>query len=564
MNNESHRISVGEKIGYGLGDTASNFFWQMFMSFILFFYTDVFGIPAAAAGTMLLVTRMWDTGIDPIMGVIADRTDTRWGKFRPYLLWIALPIGIIGVLTFTTPNLSVSGKIIYAYITSTLMMAAYTAINTPYSALMGVLTPNSLERTSISSYRFVLAFVAIFVVQGTTLPLVNYFGRVNQDKVYHNGKDQVAIGYSLHQKAEQVTVRVVHAQGMVVRTMNSVKTGVGDNTVNWDGMNDEGKPVEAGMYTVQIEAHDGNGIGLDAAPYTVDQAAGFQGTMVVFSAVAVVLFIVTFFTTRERVLPPKNQKTSIRNDLKDLLRNRPWMVLFFLGIFALSYNSIRSGSIIYYFKYYVMAGRERIPIHFSTFFTNIELSMNNAELTSAFMVSGTIAAILGVMATKYLSKLLGKRKLYMVLWGIVSVLTMLFYFLPKDGVALIFSSHILISFILGPTAPLIWAMYADTADYSEWKSGRRATGLVFSAATFAQKLGWAVGGAITGWLLAYFGFIANVVQAEGTQDGIRLMMSFIPAIGSILAAAAVWFYTLDEPLMERIEQELTSRKKEQE
>ncbi len=449
MNNDALKLTVKEKISYGLGDTASNFYWQMFMSFILFFYTDVFGISAAVAGTMLLITRMWDTAIDPVMGVIADRTNTRWGKFRPYLLWMALPIGIIGVLTFTTPDLSLSGKIVYAYVTSTLMMAAYTAINTPYSALMGVLTPNSLERTSVSSYRFVLAFVAIFIVQGTTLPLVKYFGNGNQ-------------------------------------------------------------------------------------------ALGFQWTMVVFSVVAVILFVFTFLNTRERVHPPKDQKSSIKSDLRDLFSNRPWMVLFFIGIFALSYNSIRSGSIIYYFKYYI----------------------GDEIMTSAFMVSGTIAAIVGVMMTKYLSKLLGKRALYMVLWGIVSVLTGLFYFIPKENVTLIFASHVVISFILGPTAPLIWAMYADTADYSEWKSGRRATGLVFSAATFAQKLGWAIGGAITGWLLAYFGFVANVVQTQGAQDGIRLMMSVIPAIGGVLATIGMWFYTLDEPLMEKIEQDLTSRKKE--
>jgi GPH family glycoside/pentoside/hexuronide:cation symporter len=186
--------------------------------------------------------------------------------------------------------------------------------------------------------------------------------------------------------------------------------------------------------------------------------------------------------------------------------------------------------------------------------------VGNEILTSAFMVSGTIAAIAGVMITKYLSKLLGKRTLYMVLWLIVSILTILFYFIPKENIILVFASHILISFILGPTAPLIWAMYADTADYSEWKSGRRATGLVFSAATFAQKLGWAIGGAFTGWLLAYFGFIANVVQTESAQDGIRLMMSIIPAIAGLLAAAAVWFYVLDERMMEKIEQDLSAKR----
>jgi len=445
----SQKLSIKEKISYGFGDTASNFYWQMFMSFILFFYTDVFGITAAVAGTMLLITRVWDTVIDPVMGVVADRTETRWGKFRPYLLWMALPIGIIGVLTFTTPHLSLGGKIIYAYITSTFMMVAYTAINTPYSALMGVLTPNSLERTSVSSYRFVLAFVAIFIVQGTTLPLIKFFGKGNQ-------------------------------------------------------------------------------------------AVGFQLTMVVFSLVAIALFMVTFLNTRERVHPPKDQKSSVKSDFKDLLHNKPWIVLFFIGIFALSYNSIRSGSIIYYFKYYV----------------------GNQDMASAFMVSGTIAAILGVMSTKFLTKLFGKRNLYMTLWIVVSVLTIGFYFIPKENIILIFASHVIISFILGPTAPLIWAMYADTADYSEWKAGRRATGLVFSAATFAQKLGWAIGGALTGWLLAYFGFVANVAQTDSAQDGIRLMMSIIPAVGGLLAAAAIWFYSLDDKTMEDIEVDLASRKKE--
>lgn len=447
LGDDTHKISIKEKIGYGLGDTASNFYWQMFMNFILFFYTDVFGIPAAAAGTLLLVTRIWDTGIDPFVGIVADRTNTKWGKFRPYLIWMSIPIGIIGVLTFTTPDLSVSHKIIYAYVTLTLLMAAYSAINTPYSALMGVLTPNSLERTSVSSYRFVLAFAAAFIVQGTTLPMVQFFGKGNQ-------------------------------------------------------------------------------------------AVGFQWAMAIFSLAAVVLFFITFLTTKERVTPPKGQETSLKNDFKDLFKNRPWVVLFFTGIFILSYNSIRAGSVIYYFKYYV----------------------GNANLTSAFMVSGTVAVILGVMVTKYLTAWLGKRTLYMSLMACASILTILFYFIPKNNIPLVFITNILIAFILAPTAPLIWAMYADTADYSEWKFGRRATGLIFSAATFAQKFGWAIGGALTGWLLAYFGFVANTAQSTNAQEGIRLMISIIPAAGSILATLSMFFYNLDEPLMAQIEKDLTNRK----
>ncbi|MBN1895413.1 MFS transporter [bacterium] len=448
MSNGTQKLSIREKIGYGFGDTASNFYWQMFMNFLLFFYTDVFGISAAAAGTMFLVVRIWDTVNDPLMGLIADRTNTRWGKFRPWLIWGAIPMGIIGVLTFTTPNLAPGGKIIYAYITYTLIIMAYTVVNIPYSALMGVMTPNSLERTSLSSYRFVLAFVGAFIVQGATLPLVKFLGKGNQ-------------------------------------------------------------------------------------------ATGFQMTMVVYGIAAVALFVATFAMTRERVHPPKEQKTSFKNDLGDLAHNKPWIIMFFIGIFALTYNCIRSGAIVYYFKYYI----------------------GNEALTSAFMVSGTAAVIVGVMLTKTFSQLMGKRNLYILLMGLTTVLSALFYFIPKDQIVLVFIGHIVISFVLAPTAPLIWAMYADTADYSEWKWKRRATGLVFSAASFAQKMGYTIGGALAGWLLAYFGFKANVVQTEATQNGIRLLISVIPAVGSALAALTALFYTLDEPLMKKIEQELTERKK---
>ena len=447
MSTGAGQISIKEKIGYGLGDTASNFYFQMFMNFLLFFYTDVFGIPAAAAGTMLLITKTWDTVNDPIMGVIADRTETKWGKFRPYLLWICVPIAIIGVLTFTTPNLSVGGKLIYAYIVYTLMMMAYTAINIPYSALMGVISPNSLERTSLSQYRFILAFVGLFIVQGCTLPLVKFFGKGNQ-------------------------------------------------------------------------------------------ATGFQWTMTVYAVVSIVLFLITFKTTKERVKVPKQQKTSLKNDVRDLVHNGPWLVLFFIGIFTLSYIAIRSAAILYYFKYYI----------------------GNQDLATLFMTLGTAAVILGVTQTKFLSKRFGKRNLYTVLMGITSILTFVFYLIPKEQIVLVFACHILISITMGPTSPLLWAMYADTADYSEWKWKRRATGLVFSAATFAQKMGWTVGTAMSGWLLAYFGFKANIEQSIETQNGIRLMISVIPAVSGILATIAVRFYQLDEAKMKLIEEELTSRK----
>jgi GPH family glycoside/pentoside/hexuronide:cation symporter len=444
---DAQRISVREKIGYGLGDTASNLYFQMFIIYLLFFYTDVFGIPAAAAGTMLMLSRFWDAVNDPLMGIIADRTNTRWGKFRPYLLWISIPIALVGVATFFTPDLSTGGKIVYAYITYTLMMMAYTAINIPYSALMGVLSPDTQERTSVSTYRFVLAFAGAFIVQGLTLPLVRLFG--------------------------------------------------GD-----------------------------------------DQAAGFPVAMAVFGALATILFAVTFATTRERVQPPITQTASLKNDLRDLMRNRPWLILLVMSISSLAYAIIRSGSTVYYFKYCV----------------------GDEGLASLFMVTGTVAVIAGVAMTQFLARRIGKKRLYIGVMGLSSVLTCLFFFLPPEQTVPIFVLNIVTMLVMAPQAPLIWAMYADTADYSEWQNGRRATGLVFSAATFAQKFGIALGGGAAGWLLAMFGFVANAEQTPNTLRGIRLMMSIIPGVAAAIAAVAALAYELDDRFMGRIATDLAARK----
>jgi glycoside/pentoside/hexuronide:cation symporter, GPH family len=462
----SDKLSFKEKVGYGLGDTASNFYWQTFLNFLLFFYTDVFGITAAAAGTMFLIVRACDTSIDPIMGVIADRTKTRWGHYRPYLLWGCLPLAVIGVMVFTTPNFSAHGKLIYAYVAYSLIMLAYTFINVPYSALMGVISPNSLERTSVSSYRFVLAYGGLFMVQGLTLPMVQFFGRGNQQR-------------------------------------------------------------------------------------------GFQMAMVVYGVLAIALFLITFATTRERVQPAKVEANTLKEDLKDLLRNRPWIMVCFIGVFALLYISIRMGAIMYYFTYYVGGYHLKFQLWGHLF----DHDFGIAALVSLFMALGTVGVIFGASMARPLAQLFGgKKRAYIILMTAASILTVLFFFIPREKIALIFVTHILISTLFAPTSPLLWAFYADTADYSEWKTGRRATGLVFSAASFSQKLGWALGGALLGWLLAHYGFRAHVVQSAQVQIGIRYMMSFIPAVTGFLSAAAVLFYQLDDSFMIKIEQDLKQRK----
>ncbi len=443
------RLGFSEKVGYGFGDLASNLFWQMFSIYIAKFYTDVFLLGAATMGTMMLVTRVADALIDPMIGTIADRTQTRWGHFRPYLVWMALPMALSAVLTFTTPSFQGTAKIVYAYLTLSLMMICYSAINIPYSALLGVLTPNSDDRTSASAYRFVMALLPVFIIVNTAIPLVEAFG------------------------------------------------------------------------------------GKDTSPY------GWMMAMVVYSVAAVLLFFATFAMTHERVHPPKEQKSSLRDDLRDLFRNTPWVVLCVVGIAALTYANIRGTVIIYYFDYVVPGGKAYF---------------------SPVMTTGALAFIAGVMVTSPLSKRYGKRNFYMVSMTLTALLTAGFYYVPPANVPLVWGAHALISFCAAPTAPLVWAMYADTADYSEWKHGRRATGLVFSVASLAQKFGWAIGGAGTGWLLAWFDYLPNAVQGARTVDGIMLMMSWIPAVGAAVAVAALWFYGLDEATVVQMGEELKARR----
>ncbi len=455
------KLSFKEKVGFSLGDTASNLFFQTFMLFLLYFYTDVFGLPAAAVGTMFLVTRIWDAFFDPIVGTLADRTQTRWGKFRPFLLWFALPFGIIGVLTFTTPGFSSSGKLVYAYVTYSLMMMLYSAINVPYAALMGVITPNSEQRTILSSYRFVAAFAGGLIVQAVTMSLVNYFGKGNE-------------------------------------------------------------------------------------------AAGWQWAMGCLSGLAFILFMITFMTTEERVFPPKEQKTNFRRDLGDLVANKPWLLIAGATVFQLMYIVMRNSSIMYYFKYYV--GDQ----HLNLFGNVINLSFE--EFATSFMFTGTLATILGAILTRYFSRLLDKKNTY--LWFLITsaVLNVPFYFMHPQNVILIYLLNLAVSFFFGPVSVLQWAMYTDAADYSEWKRGRRATGLVMAASLFSLKLGLTLGGAVVGWILAYHGFIANRPQTPESVNGIILLLSVYPAILAVLGGMLMMFYPLTNKVMVKIEEDLTSRR----
>ncbi|MEZ5278809.1 MAG: MFS transporter [Opitutaceae bacterium] len=451
---QSPRLGFVEKLGYGLGDTASNFVFHTFNIFLFYYYTDVFGLSAGVVGTLFLVARLWDAVNDPMMGVVADRTRTRWGKYRPYLLWMAVPYGIMGYVMFANPDLSVQGKLVYAYVTYTLMMMAYTAINIPYSALMGVMTPSSSERTVLSSYRFVCAFTGQLLITFSARPLVALIG-----------------------------------QG--------------------------------------------------------DEAAGFKGTMAIFAVCAIGLFLFTFAVTRERVHPPVGQKSNLKQELRFLVANRPWLILFAAAIFTLANVAVRGAVTLHYFKYFV--GDDGSPF------------IGFLDRSTIFMTSGTLALILGVACTKLFSKRWGKREL-MVGLTLANAATMAaFFFIPPENFWLMMLVNIVGTFIVGPTPALVWAMYADVADYGEWKFQRRSTALIFSAAQFAQKLGLTIGGFLAGWMLQFAGFVPNQVQSESSLLGIRVMFTFIPAAFAVFSAVAVWCYPLREDEVARVERELAAR-----
>ncbi len=458
-------IRIREKIAYGLGDAASSMFWKLFGMYLLFFYTDVVMLPAAAVGTMFLITRIWDTFLDPVVGIMADRTNTRWGKFRPYILWMAVPFGVFGVLTFSSPAFGASGKLVYAYITYTLMMMVYSFINVPYASLLGVISGKPETRTELSSYRMSFAFGGSILALILVEPLTQIFGKIKG------------------------------SHGMI------------------------------------------------------DLSFGWQMAAVVFAILAILMFMATFAWTRERIRPA-TENNSFKDDLKDLYHNRPWWILLGAGIAALIFNSIRDGAAIYYFKYYVQG---------SNLFC-IPGTDGSFSLVTLYLVLGQAANIAGILFVTPISNKIGKKKTYLYAMAFASVLNVLFYFAGKDDILLIMGLQVLISMCAGSIFPLLWAMYADISDYSEWRTGRRATGLIFSSSSMSQKFGWTIGGALTGWLLGFYGFKANVEQSVDVQHGIRLMLSIFPAIGTVLSVLFISLYSLSKEKLSDITCELENRR----
>jgi Na+/melibiose symporter-like transporter len=488
MKSTIHKLSVTEKVGYSLGDLSANLIFQTLVTFISFYYTDVYKIPAATASTIIFICGLVGAFFNPVMGAIADRTHTRWGKFRPWILWTSVPFGVIAILTFSTPDFGMTGKIIYALITYFLLIVLYAANNLPYAALSGVLTGDMAERNSLSSYRFVAVMIAQFIIQALLLPLVLILG---------------------------------------------------------DG----------------------------------DKAQGFENTMTIFAVVGTIFLLITFFTTRERIVPKPEQKSTVMEDLRDLSKNKPWIVMLILTIMVFVTLALKGGMYIYYFENYL--SEEHLSsflknIGFNGFIDNLNGVLTSAGLSefewpedaptsgfSLFNAGGIIFMIVGIMFSKPLADRLGKRDVFGIALFLSTICILVFIFFSPEAIGFVYVSQILHGFFYGVTIPLLWAMIADVADYSEWKNNRRATAIIFSAMIFGLKAGLTIGGSLVAGILAVYGYDADLAsQPEGTVSGIKFAVSIYASIPFLIGAGCLFFYEINKKMEVQIESDLNLRRGE--
>jgi len=461
---QESKLPFREMLSFGCGDFASCLFWTTFMRYLPYFYTDVFGIAAGALGTMLLISRIWDGINDPIIGMLADRTESRWGKFRPFILFGCVPFALFGVLTFTTPSFGPTGKLIWAYLTYNALMMLYTTVNIPYTALMGVMTSNPVERTRLSSIKFIFAFSAGMVISATLLPMVKALG--------------------------------------------------GDR----------------------------------------NPQLGWQLAFVVVGIVAIGFFLITVFGTKERIKPTPEAHASVLRDLKFLITNQAWLLLLCTTLTWILFIALRSSVSTHYFKYYLYNGSPDTPLAFLGHAFTLD------SLVSVFNTLGQAASVGGVILISLIADKFPKKILFVTLFLLQILCVTSYIFLEPGQLGAIFVLEILGSFLGAPLPVLMWAMYADTADYGEWKSGRRTTALVFSASTMSQKFGWALAAFIAFQLLQFVGFVANEIPSEAVKGSLVRLMSIYPAALGVISIIIFLFYPLTERRVAEINDDLEKRR----
>ena len=480
MSSISEKLSISEKIGYSLGDLAANLVFQTLMTYLAYFYTDIYGLEANdATAIIFIVGTIAAFGFNPIVGAIADRTNSKWGKFRPWILWTAVPLGIVSVLAFSTPDFEYQGKVIYAVITYTLLLLLYASSNLPYSALSGVITGDMKERNSISSYRFVAVMFAQFFVQVFMLPIIIYAG---------NG----------------------------------------------------------------------------------DKAIGIELVMTWLAIIGTVMLLITFVTTKERIVPTAEQKSTVMEDLSDLIKNKPWVIMLVLTTLTFVSLAMKGGSYVYYFENYV--DKTRLTDFISPildFLSSIGVNFFGNDPVSAgfglFNAGGIIFMIIGIGLSKPLADAYGKRNIFGFFLLVSTLFIILFNFFDKTSVELMFGAQVLHGFFYGITIPLLWAMIADVADYSEWKNNRRATAIIFSAMMVGLKLGLTIGSALVAKILGSYGYIpgAENGQTEVAIQGTKMLVSMFPAIPFLIGVVLLFFYEINKKMETQIEIDLKQRRTNQ-
>ena len=476
MSSVSQKLSVGEKIGYSLGDLAANLVFQTLMTYLAYFYTDIYGLSAKDSSVIMLTVGLIAAfGFNPIIGALADRTRSKWGKFRPWILFTAVPLGIVALLAFTTPDFSYKGKVIYAIITYTLLLILYAANNLPYSALSGVITGDMKERNSMSSYRFVAVMFAQFFVQVFMYPII-------------------------------------------------LKAGGGD------------------------------------------KAIGIEKVMTVLAIVGTIMLLITFFTTKERIVPTPEQKSSLKEDLGDLIKNKPWIIMLVLTLLVFITLALKGGSYVYYFENYVDTTQLEIFIQpILDFLGNFGFHYFDGDPVSSgfglFNAGGIIFMIVGITLSKRFADKFGKRDVFGVALFLSTLFIIAFYFFEKTSVNLMFYSQIIHGFFYGITIPLLWAMIADVADYSEWKNNRRATAIIFSAMMVGLKAGLSIGGALVTGILNGFEYVPKAIQqSEIAIQGIKLLVSIFPAIPFLIGIVLLFGYKINKTMENQIETDLKLRR----
>lgn len=470
MSTVSQKISVKEKIGYSLGDLAANLVFQTLVAYLSYFYTDIYGLKTEHAALVTLVVGLVAAfAFNPIMGAIADRTNTKWGKFRPWILWTAVPLGIASMLAFSTPDFEYKGKVIYAVVTYTLLLMLYAANNLPYAALSGVITGDMKERNSISAYRFVAVMAAQFFVQVFMYDLI-------------------------------------------------LKAGAGD------------------------------------------KAVGMETVMTWLAIIGTIMLLITFFTTKERIVPKPEQKSSVKEDLADLTKNVPWVIMLVLTTLVFVTLAMKGGSYVFYFENYV--DQIQLKAFLEPFKAFLPAFENDTSLgLGVFNGGGILFGLIGIMLSKRLADKYGKRNVFGASLFVSTLFIILLYFYPPESVGLIFGTQVLHGFFYGISTPILWAMIADVADFSEWKNNRRATAIIFSAMMVGLKGGLSIGSALVAWVLGLYGYVPKgETQVESAIHGTKMLVSIYPAIPFLLGCGLLFFYEINKKMEVQIESDLKERR----